>query len=499
MTVTDVRQIAPGGEYDPWAGAETTEPPTSGEQPQPHRPRAARPQRPPRKAYTLETRKPLMGQAWPLILLAGGEYSGKSYAAAELAACGRWGKVWWLSIGEDPDQYAALIPDYDIVNHDGSVYQIASAVDQIADAAEAAHNAGDKPHLVVVDSMSVLWGMLSEIAEARALGSIEARDELARDPYANIHVGQLHWNSVKKPWRHIVTRLVTMHAVVVCTARGGEITQVGDDGKPIPGASKVFKPEAEKYFPYMSTVYVRLDRLEPPMVLGARLAKGGVRPGRDEPLIFDGKPHGGRPALPDFSLEWLIFSVLKFDPATAHVRDVRASSVDPEVRPELGTGDGATEAPGQPHAVETVPAQRPAPTPAAIPTDADIAAAVSPAAAAGLAELARAAAPALGVTDGQFAAAAVDQLVEVSGELLAAATAPAVVEQLQATAPVGRVVEQTTPNREPEQPQPVTPQRVEVVEQPAPTPAAAAADPLAALRAMTSQIDARLPGSAESN
>jgi hypothetical protein len=59
-------------------------------------------------------------------------------------------------------------------------------------------------------------------------------------------------------------------------------------------------------------------RGEKPLVVGCRSVHHGIRPGFDDPQRITEKP--------DNLLDWLVFEVLKCDPATAHVRDIHATT-----------------------------------------------------------------------------------------------------------------------------------------------------------------------------
>lgn len=339
---------------DPWATeptipddpeADGPPPPDDGDGPRRGAQRAAN-ARPP---YKLRVRKAIVGMDWPYGLLAGGEFSGKSMELAKLAASGRFSRCWRLAIGENPDEYHE-IADWDIVEHDGTAYEITCAVEQIDAAVRAQPLIDGKPQLVAVDSGSQLWTLLAEIAERRACKSDEARDALLRNPNADVQIGALQWNAVTKMWRHIENLLRKMPAVVVMTARAKDNVAI-INGKPDSRAPRVFKPAIQNEAPYATTLYVRLDRELAPQVLGARMANGGVRPGIDEPIIFDGRQHGKRPAQPEFSLEHLIFNVMKFDPAKARTSGLvlpnAADPADQQVAAPRPTPADASEVAGR--------------------------------------------------------------------------------------------------------------------------------------------------------
>jgi hypothetical protein len=327
--------------------------------------------RPPaRPTYKLRTRAPRTGCVWPFILLAGGEFSGKTTAVGIAAECGRFGRTWVLPFGEDPDQIAEYDPAAVIVEHDGSLYEFAAAVDQVAAEINAAPLVDGKPQLVLIDSGSVLWDLFSLIAEARARKTDEAAAELMRNPYASVNIGPLNWSAVNKMWLRIIRQLKAMQAVVVMTARGKDGVIIDARGQIDNVAArrgeKTFRVAVQSETPFEAHAFVKLDREDPPMVLGARVGKHGLRPGIDEPLICDGKPrqrNGKSVTYPAFSIEWLVFDLLRFDPAGARVAQI----TDPRPALDAGAGGegpaqlppppaGADEAPGQRAPAETTPA-----------------------------------------------------------------------------------------------------------------------------------------------
>jgi hypothetical protein len=325
--------------------------------------------RPQRASYQLRTRPPRTGSVWPLILLAGGEFSGKTTAVGIAAASGKFGRTWVLPFGEDPDQIAEYDPDAVIVEHDGTLYEFAAAVAQMAAAINAEPLVDGKPQLVMVDSGSVLWDLFALIAEARARKSDEAAADLLRNPYASVNIGPLNWSAVNKMWLRLITELKNMQAVVVITCRGKDGVVIGANGQIDNVAArrgeKTFRPAIQSETPYAAHAYVKLDRDEPPVVLGARVGKHGLRPGIDEPLVCDGKPrrrNGKEVTYPPFSLEWLVFDLLRFDPTGARTAAITSprpalDAAAGEASPAIPTPiPGADEAPGQQHPAETVPA-----------------------------------------------------------------------------------------------------------------------------------------------
>lgn len=260
----------------------------------------------------IKTRQPTGAVPWPLILLEGGEKSGKSWSCAELSASEKVGQTYWIDLNEGAaDEYGA-IPGarYLVVEHDGTWGDILAQVAEIREEAHRAKEAGEPPVVLVIDSMTAEWDLLKDWVSNRAKGSPANQKRLAADPSAEVKAPINLWNDATARHRRLMTMLMTFPGIVVMTARGKEVASLDASGRPIEG-SKEYKVEGHKTIAYDASVWVRLSREHPPIVLSARSVHVGVRPGVDRPV----------PA-PNFTLEWLVFDVLKCDPAVARVRDM---------------------------------------------------------------------------------------------------------------------------------------------------------------------------------
>lgn len=258
----------------------------------------------------IRTRPPTGRAPWPLILIEGGEKSGKSWAAAQLSASEKVGQTYWIDLGEGAaDEYGA-IPGarYLVVEHDGTWGSILGQVHAIREEAARVAAAGEPPVVLVIDSMTAEWELLKDWAANRAKGSKSNQARLAKDPNAEIQIPMNLWNDATARHRRLMTLLMTFPGIVVMTARGKEVAALDASGRPIEG-SKDYKVEGHKHLAYDCSVWVRLSREQPPVVVGARSVHAGVRPGVDKPV----------PA-PDLTLEWLVFDALKCDPAGARAR-----------------------------------------------------------------------------------------------------------------------------------------------------------------------------------
>lgn len=351
---------APPAQADPWtdrirqAGAAATnsspaDPPPAPEQRR--RPAVILPE------YVLTMRKPTGTHPYPVIMVDGPEYSGKSTAAVELGLDDRLGPTWMLPVGEEIDWLGA-VADFEVVEHNGQWWQIIAAARQLHTAAAAIHEAGGAPPLVILDSGSKTHELLSNWAEFRARSSDHNKRRLMLDPNAEITVDPSYWNAANRRHRKLIQILRSMRAVVVITARAKWVTAFNAAGQPIPG-QREYSVQANKELGFSTTAWVRLAAGEPAQIVGCRLARGGVQPGHDKPLVVDTSTdrfahlneRGG------FDLAWLLFDVLKFDPQTAEpskVVEPDAGAEPDDPTPVLSLADAqaaaaedADEAPGR--------------------------------------------------------------------------------------------------------------------------------------------------------
>ncbi|MEU8023730.1 hypothetical protein AB0B88_16095 [Micromonospora haikouensis] len=358
MTVTQDRPTARPVADDAWLGG-AAEP--AGDGPTRTTPAArALARGPVVPPYRPVPRKPATGTRWPFILVEGGEYSGKSTHAFKLAAVeGMWSRVLVIAIGEDVDEFGEIAPDMEILPHDGTWHQIMGCVDYAREAAEAAVAAGDLPVLVIVDSMTKVWKLLSEWAENRARNAPSNRTKLEADPNDEPEIGTVFWNAANKRHDRLVTKLITMPAVVVSTARGRWVSEI--DAKGNPTKTKVYSVQAQKDLGFSTTAMIRLEVGKYPTITGLRRVRGGIQPGNMAKAVTV-DPRTERFAGVEFSLEWLLGHVLKFDPATARVATTVEPRADaepadgPPARPVSAPPADADEAPGRARPAETRPA-----------------------------------------------------------------------------------------------------------------------------------------------
>jgi len=291
----------------------------------------------PPNAPQIRSRKPTGAVPWPFVLLEGEEKSGKTWTAYELSKSPRIGQTYVLDLGEgSADEYGAIPGvDFEILIHNGDFLDYLGQVEAVHAEAARAHDAGEPPVALIIDTGTDEWDGLKDWTTARARKTPTNREKLRKDPGAEIKVPQHLWNDATARHRRFMTLLLTFQGIVIMTARGKIVAKVGDDGKPIEG-EKTYRVEGEKNLAYDASAWIRMTRGAPPVVIGARSVHHGIRPGLDEPQPITDAPEGAL-------LDWLIFDVWKCDPRTAHVRDIKSTKVTTLTPEEAGEPPEVTE------------------------------------------------------------------------------------------------------------------------------------------------------------
>lgn len=256
----------------------------------------------------LKTHKPSGRVAPPLILLEGGEKTGKSIHAALLSASDRVGRTFWIEFGEVTAEEYGAVPGvrYEIVEHDGSFRSLHQAVSDAREEAQRAKDAGEKPVVLVIDQMGAIWDLLKDWATNRARGSRTNRAKLASDPNADINVSSNYWNDANDRHQKIVKMLMTFPGIVVMIARGKEVAAIGENGQPVEG-KKEYRVEAQKNLCFNTAHWIRLVRGEGAYLIGVRSVFNGIRATEEPPRRLQA----------DWSLDWFIFDFLRFDLANS--------------------------------------------------------------------------------------------------------------------------------------------------------------------------------------
>ena len=196
----------------------------------------------------LVTRRPSGKPSWPILLLAGAEKAGKSWACAVASGSPLVGRTLWVGIGEDdPDEYGAIPgADFEIVTHDGTYRGILAALD----ACTKAPSGDTRPVLLVVDSMTRLWDLLTDDIQATANSRARRKAEKYGKPVAgdDAQITMDLWNTAKQRWAHVMDTRRAHTGPVLVTARLEQVTVMDGNGQPT--ADKTLKVKAEKSLPY---------------------------------------------------------------------------------------------------------------------------------------------------------------------------------------------------------------------------------------------------------
>lgn len=198
---------------------------------------------------SIATRRPSGKPSWPILLLAGREGAGKSWAAASASASELVGRTLWIGIGEDdPDEYGAIPgADFEIVEHDGTYPGIIAAV-----RAAVAEPQGDLPTLIVVDSMTRLWNLIGDNMQAIANQRAKGKRNAGTGDYA---ISMDLWNTAASQWTDVMDALRIHQGPVLLTARLDEVV-VMDDGKP--SSERSWKVQGHKSLPFDAAAVIQL-------------------------------------------------------------------------------------------------------------------------------------------------------------------------------------------------------------------------------------------------
>lgn len=274
---------------------------------------------------TIQTRKPTGKPPWPIVLLAGAEKVGKSYESAKASASDLIGRTFWIGVGEDdPDEYGA-IPGarFEIVPHNGTYASILAKLEE----AKAEPRVDGKPNLIVLDSGTRMWELLSDEAQARA-------NSRRKGSNGEAVIGHDLWNRASGRWYDLLDVLRVHDGPSIITARLDVVTVMDADGKPT--KDKTFKVKAQKSLPYDVGVVVEMPARGETYIGGVRSLKLDVPVGEKKPVK-------------EFSVDWLW-------------RALGVDCVDATTPRQHSEADGQASA--------AVPDEAAAAQPAAAPTDA---------------------------------------------------------------------------------------------------------------------------------
>lgn len=268
---------------------------------------------------SIQTRKPTGKPPWPIILLAGAEKAGKSYAAAAASSSALVGRTFWIGVGEDdPDEYGAIDgARFEIVQHDGTYQGILAAV-----RAAATAPAADVPNMIVIDSATRLWEMLSD--EAQILANRRRKNN---NPDQDSPISMDLWNRAADRWHTVMDAVRAHNGPTLITARLDVVTVLDDAGKPT--KEKTSKIKSQKTLPFDVGVIVEMPARGETYITGARSLKFDV-------------PVGVRKSVKDFTVEGLLTQLgLAEAGATAPRQhsgvDAAASAMEGRTQPATAT------------------------------------------------------------------------------------------------------------------------------------------------------------------
>lgn len=211
----------------------------------------------------LQTRKPTGLPSWPILLLAGREKAGKSWAAVSASASPLVGRTLYIGIGEDdPDEYA-LIPgaDFEIVEHDGTYEGILGAV-----RGAVSEPSGEKPTLIIVDSMTRLWNLIGDNMQAIANRRAKGRKNAAGDFTISMDL----WNVAAEQWSSVMDALRAHRGPVILTARLDPVA-VMENGQPT--TQKEWKIQGHKSLPFDATAIIEMRERGQFLITGVKSAR----------------------------------------------------------------------------------------------------------------------------------------------------------------------------------------------------------------------------------
>lgn len=233
---------------------------------------------------TLNTRRPTGLPAWPIILLAGGEGSGKSYAAAEASGSDLIGRtLWWSYAENDPDEYLNVPgADFEIVQHDGSYRGI---LDSLRDPDGFKPNDDGKPTLKIFDSYGRFWDMLSDQAQGYANERARRKAEKfgrAWDGTEDSDITSDLWNRAKGRWGDVLDALRAHPGPVILTARLEEVAVFDAAGQPT--REKTWKVKAEKNLVYEVGAIVQYRAHREATLTSVKSLRVAIPPGSSLPV-----------------------------------------------------------------------------------------------------------------------------------------------------------------------------------------------------------------------
>ncbi|MEU9699566.1 hypothetical protein [Streptomyces sp. NPDC047981] len=286
---------------------------------------------------TRRSRRPTGMPNPPLVLLTGLEKTGKSFEAARGTGSDLVGRSFWIEIGgtEGTADYYGRVPgaEYEIVEHDGSYQDILDAIRWV----NHQPRTDGKPNLLVIDTMTALWDMLSDevarYARNRAIRKAErnrSRIPTLDDP---VVIDSDLWNRAKDRWGEVLWQIRRHQGPCLLLART-EIVTAFENDKPTRNTTRKIK--AERNLPAAVDAIVDLHAIGDAWLTGVRSLHMDIRPGETR-------------RFPDFTVDALLRRLGLLDAA-----DSRSVS---ELRPDATLGEPLSGSPAPQQAPTLTSAQ----------------------------------------------------------------------------------------------------------------------------------------------
>lgn len=195
------------------------------------------------------TRKPTGQVSWPIIVLAGVEGGGKTWAAAEATGAELIDRAFFLEVGERMGDEYGTVPgaDYEIIEHDGTWGQVLGAAQWAARQTPA----DGRANMLIIDSITEVWALLSDVAQNMANDRARRKN---RGGGGDAQITMDLWNAAKDALGDLLDACRAFPGPVILTARLDNVAVV-EGGKPT--GEHVWKIRAEKNLPYAATVIVQ--------------------------------------------------------------------------------------------------------------------------------------------------------------------------------------------------------------------------------------------------
>lgn len=196
------------------------------------------------------TRKPTCATSFPLLLLAGVEGAGKTWAAVEATAIEDVDRAFFIEFGEGTADEYGRIPGarFEIIEHDGTIGNVREAIAWAAEqpAAEGKYN------LLILDSMTAVWETIKENTVEAMKYRLRRKGRALPD---EVRPDMDLWNRARDVSDGLMQQLRAFPGAVIITARLDVVTAMDDNGNPT--RDKDFKVQTHKNVPYLCSGVVQ--------------------------------------------------------------------------------------------------------------------------------------------------------------------------------------------------------------------------------------------------